>query len=831
VVKADVPGPALPIDAVFDEVRQGLAECNRLVLVAPPGAGKSTRVPLALLSTAWLQARKIVVLEPRRLAARAVARRMAYLLSEPVGETVGYRMRGDTRVGQRTRIEVVTEGVLTRMLLRDATLDGYGVILFDEFHERSIHADFGLALALQSQELLRPELRIVLMSATMDVENVAPVLGSAPVVQSESRHFPIQVRHVAVSREMRLEGAVAATVRRVLTEHEGSVLAFLPGSGEIRRCLALLEEGALPADVVIHPLYGDLAPEQQDAAVLPPARGQRKVVLATSIAETSLTIEGVRVVVDSGYSRVSRFSPRLGMSRLETIRVSRASAHQRTGRAGREGPGYSYRLWSDVEDASLAERSRAEILDADLAPLALDLAAVGVIDVGELRWIDAPPDVPLRQARALLGQLGLVDTALRITSHGRDVAALGVHPRLGHMLVTARALGFGATACVVAALLEERDVLRRGDDARDPDLRLRFDLVMDPARAGHARGVRTRIQSLRGALGLSGEQRPDANALGHAVALAYPERVAQQRSRQGRYRLRNGIGAVLPAHSALWREEFLAIAEVDGRSPDAAIFLAAPLDRAVLFQAFDGEIERSDVIEWSAAEGSVTTRRQELLGAVVLRDVRVADAPPDRVASVLLDAILRGDGVALSWSDAALRLRQRVAFLRAYDQRWPDWSDDALHAAAHDWLLPHLAGVRRRIDVERLPLHDILMESLSWEQRRDLERFAPTHVVVPTGSRIPVSYDDAAAPRIAVRLQELFGLEKSPVVGPTGVAVTIELLSPAHRPVQVTTDLAGFWRSSYHDVRKEMRGRYPRHEWPEDPLSATPTRRAKRRGE
>ena len=827
---------ALPIEHVLPELRAALGSSPAVVLQAPPGAGKTTRVPLALLDEPWLGARRIVVLEPRRLATRAAARRMASMLGEQVGATVGFRVRGETHVSAATRVEVVTEGVLTRMLLDDPTLEQVGALLFDEFHERSLQADVGLALTLQAQELLRPDLRILVMSATLDGAAVARLLGDAPVVTSEGRRFPVEIRHIARRADMRVEDAAAAAVRLALANDHGSVLVFLPGTAEIRRCMAQLERSSLPSGVRILPLYGDLPPAAQDEAIVTPPAGVRKVVIATSIAETSLTIDGVRVVVDGGVSRVSRFSPRTGMSRLETVRVSRSSADQRTGRAGRTAPGVCYRLWAAEEDAQLPAHARAEVLEADLAPLALDLASAGVSDTAALRWLDAPPVAAMSHARELLGQLGALDAGNRITAHGREMSAFGVHPRLAHMMLVSRARGLGATACAVAALLRERDVFRRDATRRDADFRARVAAVAEGRGEGAdvdrdaLRRVRAQARAWRQQLRVPREEVVDEHAAGIVLALAYPERVAvRRRAEEHRYLLRNGSGAVLDDPGVLAGAEFLAIADLDGRSPQSRVYLAAPLDAAELEEVFAAEIAHADVVEWDASLGAVIAVRRERLGAIVLRERVLRDADVEVVADALLDAIRRGDGISLAWSESAARLRERVAFLRTLDPSWPDVSDDALMPGMETWLRPHLVGLRRRADVERLDLHDVLLGMLGWNQRRELDELAPTHIEVPSGSRVRVDYADAAAPVLAVRLQELFGLADTPRIARGRVPLTLHLLSPARRPVQVTRDLAGFWRSSYFDVRKDLRGRYPKHYWPDDPLRAVPTARARPR--
>jgi ATP-dependent helicase HrpB len=842
-VMASPPRPVssavLPIDESLPALRRALEARNVVVLQAPPGAGKTTRVPLALLDAPWLSGQRMLMLEPRRLATRAAARRMASMLGEQVGASVGFRVRGETRVGARTRVEVVTEGVLTRLLHADPVLEDVGLLIFDEFHERSLQADLGLALALQTQELLRPDLRILVMSATLDGAAVSALLGGAPVVTSEGRRHPVEVRHVARRSDQRLETAVAAAVRAALARDEGSVLAFLPGAGEIRRTLDMLQATPLPGDVRLHPLYGDLPPDAQDAAIAPARSGERKVVLATSIAETSLTIDGVRVVVDGGVARVPRFSPRSGMTRLETVRVSRASAEQRCGRAGRTAPGVCYRLWAAEEEASLLERSTPEILEADLASLALDLAFAGVRDARSLRWLELPPVAALAQAHELLRQLDAIDADGRITPHGRALAAFGVHPRLAHMLLRARELGHGATACVVAALLEERDVLRRDTVHREADLRVRVAVVGGDGGAQHhdvdrdaVRRAREQSRVWRTQLGVRADEAVDEEATGWLLALAYPDRVAQRRTGTGeRFLMRNGLGATLDDSGALTGSSYLTVADVDGRLPHSRIYLAAPVERSDLERLFAEQVVHEDVVGWEPVAGMVMARRRERLGAIVLRDAPLRDTALDEelVARTLLSAIVSGNGVSLRWSDAARQLRQRIVFLHRLDPAWPDVGESALATSMEAWLLPRLTGLRRRSDVEQLDLGASLLDSLTWEQRRALDRLAPTHVVVPTGSRILVDYGDPDAPVLAVRLQELFGLAETPRIANGTVPLTLHLLSPARRPVQVTRDLAGFWRSSYFEVRKELRGRYPKHEWPEDPLNATPTRRAKPR--
>lgn len=813
----------LPIEDVLPDLLSALRERASAVLVAPPGAGKTTRVPLALLGEGWLGDRSIVVLEPRRLAARAAARRMAAMLGEEVGETVGYRVHLDSRVGPKTRIEVVTEGVLTRRLLGDPELEEVGAVLFDEFHERSLNGDLGLALALESQAALRADLRLLVMSATIDAAAVARQLGAAPVIESRGRAHPVKTRHLGDTSLAEIEAAVAAAIRRALADEAGSVLAFLPGEREIRRVADRL--GNLGAATSVHPLYGALPAREQDEAIRPAAAGRRKVVLATSIAETSLTIEGVRVVVDAGLARVSRFDPRTGMSRLETVRTSRASADQRRGRAGRTEPGVCYRLWSEAAERALMPALPAEILVADLAPLALDLAVWGTLDPSSLAWLDPPPPAAMAKARALLTDLGALDPEGRITRHGRRMAELPLHPRLAHMVLAGAAQGSGGRACEVAALLSERDVLTAG--ARDPDLRRRLEVLngaADPhahrGRVAEARQAaadwRRRLRLARGDAALS---------VGALVALAYPGRVAQQRGAAGQYRLANGRGATLAPEDPLAREDFLAVADLDDTGRDARIFLAAPLDRAEIETLFADRIETTEDVGWDERAEAVVASRRVRLGALVLDEARHETASAEARSAAMLAGIRAMGLDALPWMPGLRSFQARNRFLHRIDPAWPDFSDEALLAELESWLAPFLGSASRRSHLGRIDLAAALEARLDWQQRKTLETLAPTHLQVPSGSRIALDYG-SDPPVLAVKLQEMFGQLDTPTVGGR-VAVVVHLLSPAGRPLQVTQDLGNFWRSGYAAVRSELRGRYPKHPWPEDPLTAPPTRRTK----
>jgi ATP-dependent RNA helicase HrpB len=807
-------------------------------LQAPPGAGKTTRVPLALLDAGWLGERTIVMLEPRRLATRAAARRLAELLGQHVGESVGYRMRGDSRVGPRTRVEVVTEGVLTRRLQRDPTLEGVGLVIFDEFHERSLDADLGLALTLQTQALVRDDLRVLVMSATLDGAPVAELLGGAPIITSEGRIHPVDTRYVDPRAGVRIEAAVAAAVTAAVRDEPGDVLVFLPGASEIHRVAAQLAERAI-GDAVVLPLYGAISQEAQDRALVPDPEGRRKIVLATSIAETSLTIEGVRIVVDSGLARVPRFSARTGMTRLETVRVSRGSADQRRGRAGRLGPGICLRLWPEHENSHLPANAPPEIANADLAPLALDLAAAGIADPGELRWLDLPGAAPFRQATELLRALNALDDRGHVTEHGREMHALPVHPRLAHMLIRARRLGAVRLACEVAALLEERDVLRGAGGPPDADVALRLDLLRRGGRSGSTlpgldvdrdalHRVKTEADRLTRQMKPSPNE-PQSSDAGPLLALAYPDRVAQRRpGDRARFVLRNGRGAELVGAQSLAAAPYIVAAELDDQRPESRVFLAAALSLDDVRHGFGDQIVTEEIVEFDDASSAVHARRRERLGAIVLRDVALAEPPADVVRNALAGAIRQRGIAALPWSDGGTRARHRIAFLAAHLPAWPDVSDSAMLERLEEWLGPSLDGVRRWNDLARIDFAAAIFRLLDWRQGRELDELAPTHLDVPSGSRIAIDYSDSASPVLAVRIQEVFGLSESPRLAGGRVAVTMHLLSPAQRPVQVTRDLAGFWRTSYFDVRKDLRGRYPKHDWPDDPLVATATRRVKR---
>ncbi|MGC2855496.1 ATP-dependent helicase HrpB [Novispirillum sp. DQ9] len=822
----------LPIAEVLPALRDALAAGPNAVVQAPPGAGKTTAVPLALLDAPWLAGRKIILLEPRRLAARMAARRMASLLGEEVGATVGYRIRQERKVSSATRIEVVTEGVLTRQLQSDPDLSGVACVLFDEFHERSLHADLGLALCLEVQAALRDDLRLVAMSATLDAAPVAALMGGAPVITSEGRAFPVETRFLPPRPTARLEDTMASAIRTAVAEESGSILAFLPGEAEIRRVAERLD--GLPPEVDLAPLYGALPPEAQDAAVRPAPAGRRKVVLATAIAETSLTIDGIRVVIDGGLARRAAFDPRSGMTRLVTERVTRAAADQRRGRAGRLMPGVCYRLWPEAEDRALLAAPPPEIRSADLAPLLLDLAAWGA-EPDALPWLDAPPPAAVAQARDLLRGLGALDAQGRVTAHGKAMAELPLHPRLAHMILAAREHGLGGLACDVAALLSERDPVKGGGrGGRDADLRLRLDLL----HGGRADGLSLDRGALARARQDAGDWRrrlglPRAEGTvgaGACLALAYPDRVGRRRA-QGGYTLSGGRGAVLADGDPLGAEDFLAVGDLDGAAQNGRIYLAAPLTRAEIEDLFADAITEGEVVRWDDRSESVVARRQRRLGACVLDDKPLPAPDPARLAEGLIDGIRRTGPHVLPWDKRSEQLRARIAFLHAAEGApWPDVCDTALLAGLENWLAPYLSGMSKLAHLRKLDLAEALKALLPWDLQQRLEREAPTHFQVPTGSRIALDYSTGETPVLAVRLQEMFGCTDHPAIAGGRVPLVVHLLSPAHRPIQVTQDLPGFWTSSYAAVKADMKGRYPKHPWPDDPVAAAPTTRAKPRG-
>jgi ATP-dependent helicase HrpB len=810
------PGTPLPIDEALPDLTRALRDSNAAVLVAPPGAGKTTRVPLVLAQEPWARDRKILVLEPRRIAARAAADRMAKTLGERTGETVGLRVRFGSKVSARTRIEVVTEGVFTRLILDDPELKGVAAVLFDEFHERSLDADLGLALARDAQQGLREDLKILVMSATIDGARVAALLGNAPVIESQGRAYPVETLYHGRDSRARIEEQMADAVTRALRAEPGSVLAFLPGAAEIRRTETLLKERVDPATDVVS-LYGALDADTQDRAISPAPAGRRKVVLATSIAETSLTIEGVRIVVDSGLARVPRYEPDVGLTRLETVRVSRAAADQRRGRAGRTESGVAYRLWDEPQTASLEAYAKPEILSSDLSSFVLDLAAWGAAP-DKLAFLDPPPKGALAEARALLAELGALADG-RITAEGHALRRLPLPPRLARMVVDAARDGAGALAADIAAVLTERGL--GGDDVDLTHRVENFRRDRSP-RARDARAMAKRWSELAG----SGEGAIGAGAI---LSLAYPDRIARNRG-NGAFTLANGRGGNIDQASPLSRAPFIAVAELTGSAGNARIVLAVPIALEEIEARFVGRIENRDDVTFDENTLSLRARRSRRLGAIALAEQTRKVEPSDETARLLAEGVARVGIGKLSWTKALTQWRDRVMFLRkAEGDEWPDLSDAAL-AENVDWLVSALSGKTALSQLSSDNLHAALTELLSWPLRRRLDTEAPTHFEAPTGTNAAIDYEAEAGPTVSIRLQELFGLARHPTIAGGRVPLVIELLSPAHRPVQVTRDLPGFWRGSYGAVRTEMRGRYPRHAWPEDPLAAAPTRRAKPRG-
>lgn len=847
-----VNSSVLPIEPLLPQIAAALGEAGRAVLTAAPGAGKTTRVPLALLEEPWLDGRKILMLEPRRLAAKSVARYMARSLGEQPGETVGYRIRHESRTSRKTRLEVVTEGILIRMLQSDPALEEAGLVIFDEFHERSLFADLGLALCLQSRELLRPDLRLLVMSATLDAEAVAALLGGAPVIASEGRMFPVETRYLGRDRRQPIEAAAADAVRRALSEERGDLLVFLPGAPEIRKTRALLAErgigGSEGADkpIAVLPLYGSLPAEEQERAIAPARPGERKVVLATSIAETSLTVEGVRVVIDCGLSRRTRFSPRTGMNRLETGPVSLDAAEQRKGRAGRVEPGVCYRLWTQQEEAFLPRSRPPEIGEADLAGLALELAIWGIRDPAELAWLDPPPPAAYRQAVSLLRQLGAVDESGRATSHGKRLAELGIHPRLAHMIVIAERHGWGDLACELAALLQERDVAGSaggfgnagvaGGAGPDPDIAARV-LALRSGR-GPYRAIREEARRLRRSLGLrhdarneaenDGENgrekdaRDDVERCGMLLAWAFPDRIGARRPGGG-YLLANGRGAVFAREVPLSFSPYIVAVELDDRGTDSRILLAARIEAELLERHFSSWIVTESHLYWDRAAKSVRARRRIRIGAVTLRELPDEQPPDEEMTRALLNGIRQEGLELLPWTKSSRQLVERLRFLHHHDAAWPDFSDEVLLDELENWLAPFVQGMKSAQDLRAVNLAEALKFRIPPDRRFELDSAAPTHILLPRGVRAAIDYRDPERPVLAAKLQHLFGLRETPRIAGGKVPLTVHLLSPAMRPVQVTQDLAGFWRSTYAQVRKDLRGRYPKHEWPDDPLSPEAT--------
>jgi ATP-dependent helicase HrpB len=817
-----------PVEEVVPELRDQLASNKIVVLQAPPGAGKSTVLPLRLLSEPWLNGRKIIMLEPRRLATRSVALRMASLLDENAGETIGYRVRFENVVSSKTRCEVVTEGILTRMIQSDNALEDVGLVIFDEFHERSIHADLGLALCLQVRQILRTDLRIMIMSATLESDRIADIL-KAPVITSTGKQHPVLLRYQSIDKSLSLANSVVRVIRKAITEEKGDILVFLPGTGDIHRVIDLFGNGN--DTVSLHPLYGDLSFKKQQEAIMPHPSGLRKIVLATSIAETSLTIEGITIVIDSGFSRVPKFDPRSGLTRLETVRVTRDAADQRAGRAGRLGPGVCYRLWPEATHHTLAPARQPEILEADLAPMLLELTNWGVKNINELTWITPPPTGAVNQAKDLLNELRAIEDSA-ITLRGKRMLELPTHPRISHMLLESEDLLGLATD--VAALLEERDPLSKSPGA---DLSLRVELLRrwrNGDRVPAEQSALDRIERLAAAWRRAFKTKVDNGMpidsdVGKLISEAYPERIArQQEKHSNRYKLANGRTVRLPDHDPLIRQTWLAVAHLDSGNSEGKIFLAAPLsEEDLMHRALEHE-----VVTWNPDKGMIIAATEKRIGNVVLSSKPITQVPQEVKIKILCEAV-RNEGLKLlNWDATQQEWQARVMSLKHWrnNEDWPDVTDENLLATVNSWLAPYLMEVSKRQDFQRLELSNILMGILPWNLGKDLDKLAPSRLPVPSGSMIKLKYSAAGAPPIMeVRLQEVFGLLETPAVNEGRNKVLMHLLSPGYKPVQVTQDLKSFWQTTYHEVRKELRIRYPRHHWPEDPWTAEAIRGPKRR--
>jgi ATP-dependent helicase HrpB len=821
-----------PIESVLPELLETFQHTKNIVLSSPPGAGKTTQIPIALLASEWMTQKKVIMLEPRRLAARRAAEYMAVHFGEEVGRTVGYRIRGETVISKHTRIEVVTEGILTRLLQHEPDLPNIAVVIFDEFHERSIHADLGLAMTLDVQEHLRPDIRILVMSATLDGLAIAKLLGDAQIIESKGQSFPVTTHYARFTSEKSIEARIVDTIVRALDEQEGDLLVFLPGRREIRRVENILWEKRLSEDVLVHSLYGDASYQQQSAALFPAPHGKRKVILSTSVAETSLTIDGVCVVIDSGLARTSQFDARRGMSGLVTVPVSKAVADQRRGRAGRQQPGICYRLWMENEHEMLSKYPQPEIKTADLAPLTLDLARWGTPDSANLRFLDPPPTAHLAQAHALLKSLGAIDQIGKLTLHGKAMADLPIHPRLAHMILRGKELGFGSLACDIAALLEERDILAGKKDT-DIDLASRLHILYQ--RHASDESVRERISSqskrLKQLIGIRNESKEkDESAPGILLALAYPDRIARRRENKGsRYQMTSGTTAVLPNGSLLAREEFLAIGEVDGIGSEVRVYLAASLTKEDIEQIFNDSIIEEEEIRWNTSNETVIARRISRLGAVILSEQHIKPHG-EKIISALIEGVKQLGIHCLPWDKDTRSLKQRSEWLRKYlsPSHWPDLSDSNLINTADEWLAPFLGGMWKKEQLDTLPLLAILQSHITHSLVQQINSLAPSHIKLPSGSIATLDYS-GDQPVLAVRLQELFGQINTPKICNGKVNVLIHLLSPARRPLAVTQDLHSFWTTVYPEIRTQMRARYPKHVWPEDPLKATPTNKTIKR--
>ncbi len=822
---------SFPVHDVILQLKSLLTNSNNVILQAPPGAGKSTIVPIELLNEPWLQGKKIIMLEPRRLAARSVAYRMADLLKEEVGNTVGYRVRFENAIGKRTRLEVVTEGILTRMLQNDNALEEVGLVIFDEFHERSLHADLALALCLQSQNFLRPDLKLLIMSATMDAVAISSKIGNAPIVTSHGKQFPVEIKYHAIDKDEYLSDEVARAIKKALREEQGDVLVFLPGAGEIHRVFDLLEKDLI--DIELCPLYGDLPFKKQQEAILPNSIGRRKIVLATSIAETSLTIEGITVVIDSGYSRTQKFDPRSGLSRLETVRVTRDAADQRAGRAGRLKPGICYRLWSQATQSQLLPTRQPEIMEADLTPLLLELFNWGIKEVGELNWITTPPPGAVAQAKEILEQLEAIDGS-KITDRGKRMALLPAHPRIAHMLLAAQNETLLSLATDIASLLEEKNPIK---DSATTDICERI-MLLRKWRLGDRVYAESSILNRIERAAAQWRKMMDAPIdnstfndfdAGKLLMEAYPERIAQRLdSKSDKYKLANGRVARLPKNDPLDSFEWLVIAEMDSGATEGKIFSAAAVSKEDVMK----HVKEFESVFWDHDREIVAGELQQRVGSLIVNRKAIPKINEQLREKIILEAIREKGFSFLDWGEEFEKWRARVLSLKKWrpEENWPDVSDHHLLMTMENWLVPFLQDVYKRSDFKKLSMSEILNSILPWELQRNFEKLAPEKLSVPSGSMIRLNYfSDGAAPVMEVRLQEVFGLTETPTVNEGRIKIILHLLSPGYKPVQVTRDLKSFWQTTYHEVRKELRMRYPKHHWPEDPWTAEAVRGIKRK--
>ncbi|MDV7341551.1 ATP-dependent helicase HrpB [Terasakiella sp. A23] len=826
--------PDFPVIETFPDLKAALSNQNIAILEAPPGAGKTTLVPLALLNEDWLSGQKIIMLEPRRLAAKMAATRMASIMGEKLGETVGYRIRQDKEIGPNTRIEVVTEGILTRMIQNDPELSGVGLVIFDEFHERNLQGDLGLAFCLETLEALRDDLRVLVMSATLDGQVLSEFLDGAQRIISEGRAFPVETRNLPRPDKFSLAQDTASAVRKAMREEDGNILVFLPGEGEIRKTEQLLNETYHgPSNIIVAPLYGALPPKQQDLAIAPTEKGVRKIVLATTIAETSLTIEGIRVVIDCGLKRVSRFDGARALSKLETVRVSKASAEQRRGRAGRMEPGVCYQLWPRAETQALAERDRPEILEADIAPFLLELAAWGVKDASSLKFLDLPTDKVMADAHDLLKKLNALDEDLSLTKHGERMQRLALHPRLAHMVLVAcdNADEDGLLACDIAATLHDGPILKgkQGGDLRDSITCLQGNgNAANVSKAALYRAKDT-AKSLKAKQKLPKTAAASAMETGRILALAYPDRIGKIRGKTScDYLLSNGMGAALREDNPLRGEEFLVVAHLDGQGAKGRIFTAAPMLQSDLEASFGNQIAEEDHIQWDQRSQGAIAERQKKFGALVLKSTPIKNVDPEQIKLALCKGIRQAGLHVLPWEKETENLCNRLKFLKKRDDEWPDYSEDTLAETLEDWLAPFLDGCSKLDHLKKIDLNAALLAGLNWDDQQKLNKLAPTHYRVPSGSNVQLDYSNPDKPVLKVKLQEMFGEPQTPTINNGTVPLCIHLLSPAGRPLQVTENLGSFWQEAYDSVKKEMKGRYPKHPWPDNPIEAIATAKTKR---